>query len=95
VLSPLFSRGVCWKKSELILNKNPTDCRAKLGRTKTERSDGQKGRGLGGKGNIACPRFPPPNFLPCSELALLRGVFALQKRPPEYKSVALVLHAHT
>ena len=29
--------GVCWKKSELILNKIPTDCRASLGRTKTER----------------------------------------------------------
>jgi len=31
------------------LNKIPNDCRASRGRTKTERSGGQKGRGLGGR----------------------------------------------
>jgi len=36
--------GVCWKKSELILNKIPNDCRPQGGRTKTERSGGQKGK---------------------------------------------------
>jgi len=32
----------------------------------TERSGGQKGRGLGGEGIFARPRFPPPppNFVP-------------------------------
>jgi len=29
--------GVCWKKSELILNKIPNDCRPAGGRAKTER----------------------------------------------------------
>jgi len=55
--------GVCWKKSELILNKIPTDCRAKLGRTETERSGGQKGRGLGGR-NFCPPSLSPLLFSP-------------------------------
>jgi len=38
------------------LNKIPTDCRPAGGRTKTERSGGQKGRGLG-EGIFARPRF--------------------------------------
>jgi len=47
------------------LNKIPTDCRASRGRIETERSGGQKGRGLGGEGIFARPRFPPPpNFVP-------------------------------
>jgi len=45
-----LKRGVCLKKSEPILNKIPTDCRASRGRTETERSGGQK--------------FLPPNPLP-------------------------------
>ncbi len=65
--------GVCWKKSELILNKIPTDCRAKRGRTKTERSGGQKGRGLGGR-NFCPPSlspllFSPPQFFVPMKLA--------------------------
>jgi len=55
--------GVCWKKSELILNKIPNDCRASRGRTKTERSGGQKGRGLGGR-NFCPPSFSPLLFSP-------------------------------
>ena len=41
------SSGVCWKKSELILNKIPTDCRASLGRTKAERSGGPHSKAFG------------------------------------------------
>ena len=55
--------GVCWKKSELILNKIPTDCRASRGRTETERSGGQKGRGLGGR-NFCPPSLSPLLFSP-------------------------------
>src|SRR3989344_9319397 len=55
--------GVCWKKSELILNKIPTDCRPAGGRTKTECSGGQKGRGLGGR-NFCPPSLSPPLFSP-------------------------------
>jgi len=94
--------GVCWKKSELILNKIPTDCRASLGRTKTERSGGQKGRparnashseaggGSGGK-----------EFLPA--LAFRRfffrrrnfSYFALRNAPPERKLCLPRTRAHT
>ncbi|MFA4827546.1 MAG: hypothetical protein WC596_04870, partial [Candidatus Shapirobacteria bacterium] len=56
--------GVCWKKSEFILNKIPTDCRAKLGRTKMERSGGQKGRGLGGR------NFCPPSLSAATEFRI-------------------------
>jgi hypothetical protein len=35
------------KKSELVLNKIPTDCRASLGRTKTERSGGTHSKAFG------------------------------------------------
>jgi len=97
-----FGGGVCWKKSELILNKIPTDCRASLGRTKTERSGGQKGRparnashseaggGSGGK-----------EFLPA--LAFRRfffrrrnfSYFALRNAPPERKLCLPRTRAHT
>jgi hypothetical protein len=53
--------GVCWKKLELILNKIPTDCRASRGRTKTERSGGQKGKGLGGR-NFCPPERSATSF---------------------------------
>jgi len=53
--------GVCWKKSEPILNEIPTDCRPAGGRTETERSGGQKGRGLGGK------NFCPPSLSAAAE----------------------------
>ena len=52
--------GVCWTKSEPILNEIPTDCRPAGGRTKTERSGGQKERGLESEcppGIFARPRF--------------------------------------
>ena len=73
--------GVCWKKSELILNKIPTDCRASLGRTKTERSGGQKGRGLGGR-NFCPPSlspllFSPPQFFVPTKLARRLRYFTL------------------
>ena len=65
--------GVYWKKSELILSKIPTDCRASHGRTKTERSGGQKGRGLGER-NFCPPSlspllFSPPQFFVPMKLA--------------------------
>ena len=58
--------GVCWTMSEPFLNKIPNDCRASLGRTKTERSGGQKERGLG------C--HPHQEFLPA--LAFVASFFA-------------------
>ncbi|OIP06141.1 hypothetical protein AUK14_00005 [Candidatus Berkelbacteria bacterium CG2_30_39_44] len=59
------------------MNETPIDCRASRDRTKTERSGGQKGRGLGGRNPVSwhgtsfCPPSlspllfpPPPNFVP-------------------------------
>ena len=56
--------GVCWKKSELILNRIPIDCHASRGITKTGRSGGQKGRGLGGRNFCPPSLSPPPGFVP-------------------------------
>src|SRR3989344_6705274 len=71
--------GVCWKKSELILNKIPTDCRPAGGRTKTECSGGQKGRGLGGRNfcppSLSPPLFSPPQFFVPTKLARRPNLF--------------------
>jgi len=56
--------GAFWLKSEFFLTKIRTanfDCRASRGRTKTERSGGQKGRGLRGR------NFCPPSLSAAAE----------------------------
>src|SRR3989344_4643526 len=52
----------CRTKLEPFLNKIP-NCRASRGRTKTERSGGQKGRGLEGRNFCPPSLSQPPNFV--------------------------------
>ena len=80
--------GVCWTKSEPILNKIPTDCRPAGGRTETERSGGQKERGLGGR-NFCPPSlspllFSPPQFFVPAKLARRQLFFVIIMLPENY-----------
>ena len=82
--------GVCWTKSEPILNKIPTDCRPAGGRTKTERSGGQKERGLGGR-NFCPPSLSPLLFSPPQFFVFRRAKSAAERDNTEELSMLTIV----
>ena len=83
--------GVCWKKSELILNKIPTDCSATGGaETETERSGGQKERGLGGR-NFCPPSLSPLLFSPPQFFVFRRAKSAAERDNTEELSMLTIV----